>query len=49
MLSTKSSVTHKPAVSATLTGNPPISSVVPGMGVTIDVGRLAIHRKDLVG
>ena len=56
MPSTISSVSLKPAVSATTTGNPPISSVnsrtsrvVPGIGVTIDAGRLAIHRKDLVG
>ena len=55
--STKSSVSLKPAVSATTTGNPPMSSVssrtsrvVPGMAVTIDAGRLAIHReRELVG
>ena len=56
MPSTKSSVSLKPAVSATTTGNPPISSVnsrtsrvVPGIGVTIDAGRLAINGRDWVG
>ena len=51
MPSTKSFVSLKPAVSATTTGNPPTSSVnsrtsrvVPGMGVTIDAGRLATQR-----
>lgn len=48
ILSTKSSVFRKPAVSATMTGRPPISRdssmtslVVPGTGVTIAASRCA--------
>ena len=48
MLSTTSFVLRSPAVSATMTGKPPMSSessrisrVVPGMGVTIAASRCA--------
>lgn len=51
MLSTMSSVLRSPAVSATMTGNPPMSSesskisrVVPGTGVTIAASRCAAQK-----
>lgn len=56
MLSTRSSVLRRPAVSATITGRPPISSdsssmsrVVPGTGVTIAASRWAFYPTSRLG